>query len=80
MVREVKKVYSRSWAKSTEKAESSKREAVTTEDKSTKEKHNHQRALALAEGAREKIEPPDVSKIVNGLRKLKVEARDTTFM
>ena len=77
---ELKSIDSHTWDKSTEKAESS-----TPKDKSTKEKHNQQKALALAEGAGEKIEPPDVSKIVNGVKKLKVEAsttraRDTTFM
>ena len=82
---ELKSIDSHTWVKSTEKAESSTREAATPKDKSTKEKHNQQKALALAEGAGEKIEPPDVSKIVNGVKKLKVEAsitraRDTTFM
>ena len=82
MVR-VKKVYSNAELKSID-SQSSNREAATPKDKSTKDKHNQQKALALAEGAGEKIEPPDVSKIVNGVKKLKVEAstraRDTTFM
>ena len=54
---------------------------ASNKDKLTKEKLNkqQQRALALAEGARQKKEPKaadeDVSKIVNGVKKLKVEAR-----
>ena len=53
---------------------------ASNKDKLTKEKLNkqQQRALALAEGARQKKEPnvdEGVSKIVNGVKKLKVEER-----
>ena len=65
-------------AKSTEEAKS--KPEASNKDKFTKEKLNkqQQRALALAEGARQKKEPnadEDVSKIVNGVKKLKVEER-----
>ena len=60
--------------KSTDNEESSKRKATAINDRFKKDKLNQERALALAEGAREKIEPPELSKIVNGVKGLKVEA------